>query len=107
MLGFYPDTPDSTPRLGEVFIKIAKEGSTLSGMCDALATTISVALQHGVPWDVLRDKYMYARFEPSGDAPPNTIDREGKAIPTYHSLVHAIANTIDEAISYRINLWSK
>ena len=55
---------DGTP--GEVFIVMAKEGSTLSGMMDAFATSISLALQYGVPLQVLCDKFTATRFEPSG-----------------------------------------
>lgn len=55
---------DNTP--GEVFITMSKEGSTLSGMMDAFATSISIALQYGVPLKVLVDKFSHMRFEPSG-----------------------------------------
>lgn len=52
--------------LGEVFITMAKEGSTISGLMDSLATSISLALQYGVPLKVLIDKFAHTRFEPSG-----------------------------------------
>jgi ribonucleoside-diphosphate reductase alpha chain len=55
---------DETP--GEVFITMSKEGSTISGMMDAFATSISLALQYGVPLKVLVDKFSHMRFEPSG-----------------------------------------
>ena len=55
---------DGTP--GEVFINMAKEGSTLSGMMDAFAISISVALQYGVPLKSLVNKFAHMRFEPSG-----------------------------------------
>jgi ribonucleoside-diphosphate reductase alpha chain len=51
---------------GEVFITMSKEGSTISGMMDSFATSISIALQYGVPLKVLVDKFSHARFEPSG-----------------------------------------
>jgi ribonucleoside-diphosphate reductase alpha chain len=51
---------------GEVFITMSKEGSTLSGMMDAFATSISIALQYGVPVKILVDKFSHMRFEPSG-----------------------------------------
>lgn len=51
---------------GEVFIKMAKEGSTLSGFMDGLALSISVGLQYGVPLKALVDKLTNTRFEPSG-----------------------------------------
>jgi len=59
-------------RPGEVFIKMAKEGSTLSGVMDGLALTISLGLQYGVPLKVFVDKLVNTRFEPSGITPnPN------------------------------------
>ncbi|HXN22468.1 MAG TPA: vitamin B12-dependent ribonucleotide reductase [Candidatus Dormibacteraeota bacterium] len=53
-------------RPGEVFIKMAKEGSTLSGVMDGLALSLSIGLQHGVPLKALVDKLINTRFEPSG-----------------------------------------
>ncbi|MGA2351823.1 MAG: vitamin B12-dependent ribonucleotide reductase, partial [Terracidiphilus sp.] len=60
-VGLYP-----TGQVGEIFIKMAKEGSTVSGLMDAFATSISIALQHGVPLKVLCEKFAHTRFEPSG-----------------------------------------
>jgi ribonucleoside-diphosphate reductase alpha chain len=60
-IGMYED---GTP--GEIFIVMAKEGSTLSGVMDSFATTCSMALQYGVPLKVLVDKFSHTRFEPSG-----------------------------------------
>jgi len=51
---------------GELFIKMSKEGSTLSGIMDALALSISLNLQYGVPIEVLISKFCHTRFEPSG-----------------------------------------
>src|SRR6516225_10271448 len=51
---------------GEVFIKMAKEGSTVSGLMDSFATAVSLALQYGVPLQVLCNKFSHMRFEPSG-----------------------------------------
>ena len=51
---------------GEIFIKMAKEGSTLSGFMDGLAVSISIGLQYGVPLKTLVDKLTNTRFEPSG-----------------------------------------
>jgi ribonucleoside-diphosphate reductase alpha chain len=66
-VGMYEDS-----RPGEVFIKMAKEGSTLSGIMDGLALTISLGLQYGVPLKVFVDKLLNTRFEPSGITPnPN------------------------------------
>jgi ribonucleoside-diphosphate reductase alpha chain len=60
-VGLYP-----TGQPGEIFIKMAKEGSTVSGLMDSFATSISLALQHGVPLKVLCEKFAHTRFEPSG-----------------------------------------
>ncbi|HKR99798.1 MAG TPA: vitamin B12-dependent ribonucleotide reductase, partial [Candidatus Dormibacteraeota bacterium] len=55
---------DGTP--GEIFLKMAKEGSTVSGLMDSFATAVSLALQYGVPLQALVDKFSHARFEPQG-----------------------------------------
>jgi ribonucleoside-diphosphate reductase alpha chain len=66
-VGMYEDG-----RPGEIFIKMSKEGSTLSGVMDGLALTISLGLQYGVPLKVFVDKLLNTRFEPSGiSANPN------------------------------------
>ena len=51
---------------GEIFIKMSKEGSTLSGIMDALALSVSMNLQYGVPLEVLVAKFCHSRFEPAG-----------------------------------------
>jgi ribonucleoside-diphosphate reductase alpha chain len=61
IVGMYEE---GTP--GEIFIKMAKEGSTLSGFMDGLALSISIGLQYGVPLKALVDKLTDTRFEPSG-----------------------------------------
>jgi ribonucleoside-diphosphate reductase alpha chain len=60
-VGLYPN---GSP--GELFIRMAKEGSTVSGLMDSFATAVSLALQHGVPLRVLCEKFAHTRFEPSG-----------------------------------------
>ncbi|MFM7736858.1 MAG: vitamin B12-dependent ribonucleotide reductase [Alphaproteobacteria bacterium] len=60
-VGFYDD---GMP--GEIFIKMAKEGSTISGLMDTIATLTSMSLQYGVPLDALVAKFGHVRFEPSG-----------------------------------------
>lgn len=52
--------------LGEVFITMSKEGSTISGLMDAVASLISMSLQYGVPLQAIIDRLEYMRFEPSG-----------------------------------------
>jgi len=51
---------------GEIFITMAKEGSTVSGLMDSFACAVSLALQHGVPLKLLCEKFAHTRFEPSG-----------------------------------------
>ncbi|HKZ53099.1 MAG TPA: vitamin B12-dependent ribonucleotide reductase [Candidatus Acidoferrales bacterium] len=60
-VGLYPDGQP-----GEIFITMAKEGSTLSGVMDSFACAISIALQYGVPLKIFVDKLSHVRFEPSG-----------------------------------------
>jgi ribonucleoside-diphosphate reductase alpha chain len=60
-VGLYPNGQP-----GEIFIKMAKEGSTVSGLMDAFGVSVSMALQHGVPLKVLCEKFAHTRFEPSG-----------------------------------------
>ena len=55
---------DGTP--GEIFLKVAKEGSTISGLMDAFALQTSMALQYGVPLRMMVNKFSHVRFEPSG-----------------------------------------
>ena len=55
---------DGSP--GEIFLKMAKEGSTVSGLMDTIATMTSISLQYGVPLKALVDKFSHTRFEPSG-----------------------------------------
>ena len=60
-VGLYPDGQP-----GEIFLKMAKEGSTVSGLMDTFATSVSLALQYGVPLKDLVNKFAHVRFEPSG-----------------------------------------
>ncbi len=60
-VGMYPDNQP-----GEIFLVMAKEGSTISGLMDSFATAISLTLQYGVPLKILIDKFSHVRFEPSG-----------------------------------------
>jgi ribonucleoside-diphosphate reductase alpha chain len=60
-VGLYPDGQP-----GEIFIRMAKEGSTIAGLMECFGTVVSVSLQHGVPLRVLCDKLSHTRFEPSG-----------------------------------------
>src|SRR6266513_2619296 len=60
-VGLYPSGDP-----GEIFITMAKEGSTVSGLMDSFSCAISLALQHGVPLKMLCEKFAHTRFEPSG-----------------------------------------
>ena len=59
--GSYPDDG-----LGEVFLKLGKQGSTLAGVMDAFSIAISIALQYGVPLETYVEKFTNMRFEPAG-----------------------------------------
>src|ERR1041385_2883115 len=60
-VGLYPNGEP-----GELFVKMAKEGSTVSGLMDSFACAVSLALQHGVPLKLFCEKFAHTRFEPSG-----------------------------------------
>ncbi|HUZ96286.1 MAG TPA: vitamin B12-dependent ribonucleotide reductase [Edaphobacter sp.] len=60
-VGLYPNGQP-----GEIFVRMAKAGSTIAGMMECFGTVVSVSLQHGVPLKVLCDKLSHSRFEPSG-----------------------------------------
>ena len=76
-VGFYPnDQP------GEIFIRMAKAGSTIAGLMECFGSVVSVSLQHGVPLKVLCDKLSHTRFEPSGWT-GNTEIRYAKSIMDY------------------------
>lgn len=61
-IGLYPES--QMP--GEIFITMAKQGSTIAGLMDAFATAVSISLQYGVPLEDLCSKFSHMRFEPSG-----------------------------------------
>ncbi len=65
---------------GEIFIVMSKEGSFISGLMDSFATSISIALQYGVPLQVLTRKFIHTRFEPNGFT-------GNKEIPIAHSVM--------------------
>jgi len=60
-VGLYPNGEP-----GELFITMAKEGSTVSGLMDSFALAVSISLQHGVPLKLFCEKFAHTRFEPSG-----------------------------------------
>ena len=76
-VGRYPDG-----RPGELFITMAKEGSTVGGLMDAFGTAISICLQYGVPLEVLVNKFSHTRFEPMGHT-TNPDVRIAKSVVDY------------------------
>jgi len=76
-VGLYPDG-----RPGEVFITMAKQGSTIGGLMDSFGTAISLSLQYGVPLEVLVNKFGHTRFEPMGHT-TNPDIRIAKSVVDY------------------------
>jgi ribonucleoside-diphosphate reductase alpha chain len=76
-VGLYPS---GNP--GELFITMAKEGSTVGGLMDCFGTAISMSLQYGVPLEVLVNKFSHARFEPMGQTTSKDI-RIAKSVVDY------------------------
>lgn len=76
-VGLYPDG-----RPGELFITMAKEGSTIGGLMDCFGTAVSMSLQYGVPLEVYVSKFSHTRFEPMGFT-KNTDIRIAKSIVDY------------------------
>ncbi len=87
-VGLYPDGS-----IGEIFIETSKQGSSLMGFVDAWAQSVSIGLQHGVPFEVFRDKFIDMKFEPDGFTGCSEI-RRAKSIPDYifRWLEHFIMN---------------
>ena len=65
-VGLYPEGHKNAGRPGEIFITMAKQGSTIAGLMDSFATAISLAFQYGVPLEDLVSKFGHVRFEPAG-----------------------------------------
>ena len=82
-IGLYDDG-----RPGELFIRMAKEGSTLGGLMDAFATAVSIGLQYGVPLAVLCEKFAHTHYAPAGP----TIN---PSIPTASSLTDYVFRFLD------------
>lgn len=91
IIGFFDDgTVDSDTTLarpGEIFLKLTKHGSEMSGVMDAFSILLSMAFQYGLPWDELKTKLIGMRF--------------GQEDETYLSLIDGIARCIDEQINAR------
>lgn len=78
---------------GEIFINIAKEGSTVAGLCTSIALTASIALQHGAPWEALAKHFRGSIFDPGGPS----LDGSKQ----YVSLLDAICDTVDQILENR------
>ncbi|GAB5516360.1 MAG: hypothetical protein Rhob2KO_40850 [Rhodopirellula baltica] len=76
-VGLYPDG-----RPGEMFITMAKEGSTIGGIMDSFGTALSIAMQYGVPLEVIVNKFSHTRFEPMGHTSNKDI-RIAKSVVDY------------------------
>lgn len=88
-IGFYDDG-----RPGEIFLTMSKVGSTINGLVDAWASSVSVNLQYGIPVDVLFKKFRHQKFEPSGfvkNELGGEMDRKGSVIRTTSSIVDYVA----------------
>jgi len=90
-VGFYDDgttaTLDTADSPGEVFVRIAKEGTEVAGLFETICIMVSIALQHGVPWSIMRDHMLHQRFG------------EGDGVNT--SLVDGFAKATDSLIEHR------
>lgn len=77
IVGLYPNGQP-----GEIFLRMAKSGSTLSGLLDSLSISVSIGLQSGIPLKAFADKYIDSRFEPMGWTGNPEIP-EAQSIPDY------------------------
>lgn len=88
VVGFYPTrgddlpgwTPDRAGQPAEVFCVLGKQGTEVSGVMDGLAVSVSMGLQHGVPWSVIRDKFLHSRFGRSDERNTSLLDGFAKAV---------------------------
>ncbi len=79
---------------GEIFITMSKEGSTIRGLMDAWAASISLNLQYGIPVEILFNKFRHQKFEPSGfvrNTPPGILDQNRIMIRTASSIIDYVA----------------
>lgn len=89
-VGFYDDDP-LVPC--EIFVNVAKEGSTLGGLCTQIAVTMSLALQHNTPWEVLSVHLRHSNFAPCGPSLDGTRH--------YSSIASAIVHCVDDILAVR------
>lgn len=94
-IGYYP----GTNKPGEIFIRMSKEGSTISGLLDAFATCVSLCLQWGVSVQDLYNKFSFTRFEPSGFNSNPNIKRMSTSIIDYiveYMMLNTAHNVIED-----------
>ena len=89
--------------LGEIFIDMYKEGSTLRSLLNCFAISVSVGLQHGVPLDEYIEKFMFTRFEPAGFVIHSKIKTSTSILDTVFRLL-AMEYTQGEAVSSPLEL---
>lgn len=81
------DDVEARCKPAEIFVKVGRTGDVVTGLIEGFTLTLSVALQYGVPWDVLREKYLGTSFGDSDDK--------------YTSYLDVIAKTVDRLIEQR------
>lgn len=74
-----------------LFCKVAKQGSTLSGLMDCLTKAISVSLENGIEWQTIAKELVHHKFEPSDE--------------NYCSIVDALISSVSDMIEYKKDLW--
>jgi ribonucleoside-diphosphate reductase alpha chain len=82
---------DGAASPAEIFVAIAKQGSTVAGLMDGVAILISRALQYGIPWDDLKKPLLGQRFEDNGDT-------------EHSSLLDGLAKTVDAILKDRVTM---
>lgn len=87
-VSFFDGHADDLLKPAEMFVKIAKHGSTMAGLIDGLTAIISTSLQYGVPWDAIKDKLLHHNFERNGDKENSSI-------------LDGLAKAVDEIIAER------
>lgn len=93
-VSFFDDHPADRTKPAEVFVKVAKQGSMVAGLMDGVCVLISVALQHGIKWDVLRAKLEHHVFERKEDeAHTSLLDGLAKAVD---AIIRTRTDTVGE-----------
>ncbi|MEK6928334.1 MAG: vitamin B12-dependent ribonucleotide reductase [Nanoarchaeota archaeon] len=96
-IGFYDDG-----KPGEIFITMHKVGSTINGLVDAFATSISLNLQYGIPVEILFQKFRHQKFEPSGFVKNST----GGVLDENKPIIRTASSIVDYVAQYMLNNFS-